>query len=73
MCRGEGYFKVRAGQRRLISVFYDESSNNFQIWHPVHIAKFSPSRAGPWSLLETRKTIHRYFPVKLLDWDSVLH
>jgi len=21
--RGEGYFKVRAGQRRLISVFYD--------------------------------------------------
>lgn len=22
---------------------------------------------------ETRKTIHKYFPVKLLDWVSVLH
>lgn len=55
---------------RLISVIYDEFLNNFRIQHPVHIAKFSPSPTGPWSLQETGKTLYRYFPVKSLDWDS---
>ena len=51
--RGEGYFKVTDGQRRLISVFYDEFLNNFQIWYPVHIAKVFTYPTGPWSLQKT--------------------
>lgn len=47
MCQGEGYIKVRAGQGRPISVFYDEFLNNFQVWYPGHIAKVLPSPTGP--------------------------
>lgn len=56
---------------RLISVIYDEFLNNFQIQHPVHIAKFSPSPTGPWSLQETGKTLYRYF--QLNYWTGILH